>query len=165
MKDEHPFDIWCRENADKLKEAQQDGTYSAVLKTGEISVAMQDRAFSLCLHHTRNAAEQFKLFRDIVSQDPEYEHKQREAVLYSLPQYLRDRLVPVFAQSDVFDPQCCYKERFDEWELKYSALFSLADFNPSEGYKVYIGKFYELMEEATCIIDGMLTDLKCEVCL
>ncbi len=165
MKKEDPFAIWQRENADLLEKAFQDGTYSAVLRTGEIGVASEGRALDLCLHHTRNAEGNLKDFKENVSEDPGYEQTQREEVLYDLPQYLRDRLYPVFSRRDIFDPQGCYKEKFDAWALKYSALFSLADFQSGEGYKDYIGQFNEPMEVVTGIIDDMLTDLKCKAYL
>lgn len=165
MKKEDPFAIWCSDNADLVEEGHRDVTILVVQRTKEICEASVDTVLFLCQHHTRNAAAKLKQFRDMVSEDPGNEQKQREDMLYCLPQHLRDRLYPVFSRPDVFDPQGCYKEKFDDWAVKYSALFSLAQFSPAEGYQKYISQFNEPMEVVAGIIDDMLTDLKCEACL
>lgn len=167
------FDIWQNENAAKLKQAS-NLTYSAVLRTGEMSVATPKEATKLLVHHTQQVAADLKSWKTPIPSYMDqngYEKRERLQKLRDFPLYMRNRLDPVFARPDLFDPRGRYKKRFAHWEEEYLDRLDLIDYwNKGKGsvarrYKDHIMSFHEFIGTTDCIVKDMLDDMDIEVSL
>ena len=131
MDQKRKFEKWRAENASELKLARREGNYSAVLRTGEISVADPECAQGLVRGHAFRAAtlpQQFKmsLFRSVDCVQTAGDEKEVIDLLHAIPQGFRDRLDPIFSRPDVFWQAHAFQLRFDEWETNYKAELCLS---------------------------------------